>query len=375
MNKRAIFAMIISLFCVYPALSQQLSNTYLNGVYYNDQGQPELPAFLSTSDTSFLMFNMPEAFYWPTGLTKESENFYWLADYNPGQSKLRKVFYRMDDQYASVLNSYDSPLLGYAGLTYDGEDLWAVYENQYRLYRIDNLTGVTIDSFALPLPDSLNPDRHAWGIAYDGEYLWHSQYGENSIIYKLDPSNAAIVDSIIPTAAMLLGLAYENPFLYGIDIQNGLIYRFNPQTLSEVDNYDWDIGYPLGLHYDSEAGNFINVSGKTDYGGDEAVYMVGITVGIDEPYSAVPSSVELLSAYPNPFNATTSISFTLIQPSQVTLDIYDILGRRAESLVDEFLPAGNHSVLWQAGEMTSGIYFYRLTAGEYQDSRKITLLK
>ncbi len=82
-----------------------------------------------------------------------------------------------------------------------------------------------------------------------------------------------------------------------------------------------------------------------------------------------------LSTYPNPFNASTNISFTLIQPSQVTLDIYDILGRRAESLVDWYLPAGNHSVLWQAGELPSGIYFYRITAGEYHDSRKITLLK
>ncbi len=97
--------------------------------------------------------------------------------------------------------------------------------------------------------------------------------------------------------------------------------------------------------------------------------------GIDDnEVTTLPTQYDL-SAYPNPFNATTSISFTLIQPSQVTLDIYDILGRRAESLVDWYLPAGNHSVLWQAGEMPSGIYFYRLAAGDYQDSRKITLLK
>ncbi len=97
-------------------------------------------------------------------------------------------------------------------------------------------------------------------------------------------------------------------------------------------------------------------------------------VGIDDEIVSLPTQYNL-SAYPNPFNATTSISFTLIQPSQVTLDIYDILGRRTESLVEEYLPAGNHSVLWQAGNYPSGIYFYRLTAGDYHDSRKITLLK
>ncbi len=94
--------------------------------------------------------------------------------------------------------------------------------------------------------------------------------------------------------------------------------------------------------------------------GNRSVWSINRTpVGIENEEVTLPTQYSL-SAYPNPFNATTSISFTLIQPSQVTLDIYDILGRRAESLVDEFLPAGNHSVLWQAGEMPSGIYFYRI---------------
>jgi hypothetical protein len=172
-----------------------------------------------------------------------------------------------------------------------------------------------------------------------------------------------------------LGIAYNDPFLYGLDIANDMIYRFNTEILTEVDSYSWGVGYPLGLHFDANTGNFVNVSSKAEYGGDESVYMVGITTGIDEPYTNTPDDVRLSHAYPNPFNASTTISFTLEKPAAVTLYIYDILGRKTASLVDEYLPAGDHSVLWDANELPSGVYFYRITADDWVDSRKVTLIK
>jgi hypothetical protein len=65
----------------------------------------------------------------------------------------------------------------------------------------------------------------------------------------------------------------------------------------------------------------------------------------------------------------------LLQGSDVTLDIYDILGRKTASVIDEYLPAGDHSLLWDAGKLPSGVYFYCITADDWKDSRKVTLVR
>ncbi len=89
----------------------------------------------------------------------------------------------------------------------------------------------------------------------------------------------------------------------------------------------------------------------------------------------LPKSYILTQNYPNPFNAATTIDFALPKPEHVTITVYDILGRRVEVLVDETLPAGNHQALWQADDYASGMYFYRMEAGDLTLSRKMLLIK
>ena len=79
--------------------------------------------------------------------------------------------------------------------------------------------------------------------------------------------------------------------------------------------------------------------------------------------------------YPNPFNASTSIQYSLPEASHVKVDIFDILGRKVATLVDEAQPAGRHQVVWQSNDQPSGTYFYRIQAGEHFDTRKMVLLK
>lgn len=90
---------------------------------------------------------------------------------------------------------------------------------------------------------------------------------------------------------------------------------------------------------------------------------------------AIPSQVALLPAYPNPFNPSTTISFTLPSKSFVMLKIFDIMGREVATLVSGQLPAGQHSRQWNAVNMPSGIYFCRLQAGLYIETRRLVLLK
>ncbi|MBD3167894.1 MAG: T9SS type A sorting domain-containing protein [candidate division Zixibacteria bacterium] len=91
--------------------------------------------------------------------------------------------------------------------------------------------------------------------------------------------------------------------------------------------------------------------------------------------SQLPRDIIVAGNYPNPFNATTSISFETAIPSDVKIDIYNIAGQKVETLLDEGVAAGKHDILWDATTYASGIYFYKLTAGEKTFTRRMTLLK
>ena len=96
---------------------------------------------------------------------------------------------------------------------------------------------------------------------------------------------------------------------------------------------------------------------------------------IDNNYNPLPSVTSLVQNYPNPFNAKTTISFELAQTANVSLEIFDILGRRIETLVNEELPAGNHHIIWDATNVSSGIYFYRLKADAIEETKRMLLIK
>ncbi len=89
----------------------------------------------------------------------------------------------------------------------------------------------------------------------------------------------------------------------------------------------------------------------------------------------VPADFSLLQNYPNPFNPSTTISYDLSVKSLVTLKIYDILGREVETLVDQKQDPGKYGVRFDASRLSSGVYFYRLVAGNYVATRKMAVLK
>jgi hypothetical protein len=94
-----------------------------------------------------------------------------------------------------------------------------------------------------------------------------------------------------------------------------------------------------------------------------------------EEGDGLPTRYWLGQNQPNPFNPVTSIRFALPNPGRVTIRLYDVAGREVRTLVDEELPAGWHRTVLEAGGLASGIYFCRMTAGEFSDARKLLLLK
>jgi alpha-L-fucosidase len=98
--------------------------------------------------------------------------------------------------------------------------------------------------------------------------------------------------------------------------------------------------------------------------------------GIDDHHGqSLPLTMVLEQNYPNPFNSTTIISFTLPSTSFVSLKIFDALGREVSTLLSEELSAGIYSQQWNASDFPSGIYFYRLQAGSFAETKKLILLK
>ena len=105
-----------------------------------------------------------------------------------------------------------------------------------------------------------------------------------------------------------------------------------------------------------------------------------MTTDIEDGGPSLPASFALSQNYPNPFNPSTSIKFAVPNKSHVNLEIYDILGRKVNTLVDSEFDAGYHTVIWDgrnsSGEQVStGVYFYRLNAGDYSSSKKMTIIK
>ncbi len=102
---------------------------------------------------------------------------------------------------------------------------------------------------------------------------------------------------------------------------------------------------------------------------------IGIHVGIDGNDSELPTEFSLSQNYPNPFNAQTVISYSLPTASDVTIDIFDIPGRKIETFTNGMMPAGKHKVIWDATGQSSGIYFYRIKAEDKTEIRKMVLIK
>lgn len=94
-----------------------------------------------------------------------------------------------------------------------------------------------------------------------------------------------------------------------------------------------------------------------------------------EMESLLPSEFRLEQNYPNPFNPSTQIAFSLPEESQVKLTVYNLLGQEVARLIDGFMPAGNHEIKFDGSQLPSGVYLYRLQAGEFLQTQKMTLMK
>jgi hypothetical protein len=157
-------------------------------------------------------------------------------------------------------------------------------------------------------------------------------------------------------------------------------------VVDTLDYTGWKIQYiaigDIGSSGDSKFDGFAlrNINGAVQEGTlyiDDVQNNIMVTAveDDDELESAVPDHFALEQNYPNPFNPSTTISYSLPETGHVSLKIYNTLGEEVAVLVDGLLEAGIHKTRFDASRFASGIYFYRIEAGNFTASKKMLLLK
>jgi len=106
-----------------------------------------------------------------------------------------------------------------------------------------------------------------------------------------------------------------------------------------------------------------------------AAELQSLFTDVQENSSRLPFAFSLHQNYPNPFNPSTRIEYRIANKEHITLKVFDVLGREVATLVDEIKDPGEHAVTFDAATLSSGVYFYRLQAGSFHDTKKLILAK
>jgi hypothetical protein len=112
----------------------------------------------------------------------------------------------------------------------------------------------------------------------------------------------------------------------------------------------------------------------------EKIVIFTIVTSVQSGQEPVPAKFDLRQNYPNPFNPVTQINYTVPNETRVLLTVYDLLGKKVRTLLDDIQLPGSHMVRWDGNDnaglpVSSGLYFYEMRAGEFRQVCKMTLIR
>lgn len=253
--------------------------------------------------------------------------------------------------------------------------------NSQDVYVADGFAYVAFKSAGLQIIDVSNPSLPTLVGTYGQRCTVRDVRVIDGYAYvAAGPCGLLVIDVINPAEPKLVG-SYDTPDdALGVCYFDGYVYVADDSSLQII-----NVSIPSAPAW---AGSY-NSRGiaRRIYIVDDYAYMTnffsmlifrvrqaGAEVAIEDS-DFLPTKFTLYQNYPNPFNSTTIIKFELPSQVKVTIEIYDIQGRKAATLIDEQLQAGSHSVLWNAGNFSSGVYFYAIHAGDFTESKQMMLLK
>ncbi len=206
--------------------------------------------------------------------------------------------------------------------------------------------------------------------------------GQSAVYYKMEPVGGKIFDG--------LGVMNFDNGTQGTinvmwpDVINGVNGGVNCLAYTGIASNYAGVSYEGPFPGGTIAGKIVNIGVPFESIYPDSVrnaFMEKILAFFEKPMivqrndETTPANFSLSQNYPNPFNPTTVISYQLSVDSKVTLRIFDLLGQVVATLVDGAVRAGEHMAVFEGGNLSSGVYFYRLQAGEYVETRKMILTK
>jgi len=241
---------------------------------------------------------------------------------------------------------YDGPVK----MSTDGGSTWRSYGS-----------GIDFENILALKAVSLNPNTLFAGGVYFG-------FGTYSGLYRLSEGASTWTKAI------------DNFYC------SEVVHKVSPPTEMYASSFN------AGIYRSMDGGSSWNpISTSLPYATSDAVCVVGNWVyvafryagiwktatvtGVTDQNAKLPVNLSLAQNYPNPFNPSTTIEFSLAERSFVKLTILNILGQEIETLVNSELGVGVHEVRWNAAKYPSGMYFYRLQAGEFVETKKLVLLR
>ncbi|MFQ5870296.1 MAG: T9SS type A sorting domain-containing protein [Candidatus Zixiibacteriota bacterium] len=232
-----------------------------------------------------------------------------------------------------------------------------------------------IDERVVPDADQVNERVHSIAFDLDGN-LWFTQHGaqqhdEYVSVGFVTADQRHIIR--LPPMSMFPGDGAASGAGIAVDAETGDIwfsefYRKRIGRLRKVPE-------PLALSSPAS-----ETTGWTQSTGDPMVAAGHLSPDLTWSRISLPRDFKLQQNSPNPFNAATVIQYDLPQPSWVNIEVFNILGERVRTLVDEFQEAGYRNILWDGrseggGEVSSGVYFYRLQAGDFTSVKRMSLVR
>jgi aminopeptidase N len=189
-------------------------------------------------------------------------------------------------------------------------------------------------------------------------------YGENEPTYSIGWNKSLVSGDIYHITLNIAQTVNSNPSFFTMPVQVKLNTTLGDTTVTlfnnqQVQNFQFDIiGDPQSISFDP--GNWI---------------LKNTTIVTEVDDAAIPREYSLEQNYPNPFNPITNIKFRISDFGFVSLKAYDVLGNEVATLVEEEKPAGSYEVEFSANGLSSGTYFYKLTAGSFTQTKKMILMK
>ena len=197
---------------------------------------------------------------------------------------------------------------------------------------------------------------YGWAVGDNGIII-HTTDGQNWFA-QTNPDNNSLFDVFFLN---------ENEG-WAVGAQGIVIHTTNGGTTWAVVGAGLTSNFLTGVHFTSSTNGYVSGNNKT-------LLKYTQSIGITPIPGTLPEDYALMQNYPNPFNPTTNIRLEVKKSERIVLKVYDLLGKEIATLVNQKLNPGSYELTFDAGNIPSGVYFYRLEAGDYMETRKMLLIK